>query len=94
MKESDNIELYLLSFETEMPQIGVEQDHWKSLITVRLTAKMKAYICDILGDPTSSYQERVMLACIRTTMAALGQQCYKDERRSENSAGVVLGVEP
>ena len=78
MKESDNIELYLQSFENEMTQIDVEQDRWKSLITVRLTAKMKAYICDIQRDPASSYQEikTCRLANAGLSQANASQHCF------------------
>ena len=51
MKESDGLELYLQSFENEMTQLEVNPDRWKALITVRLTPKMKGYICDIQQNP-------------------------------------------
>ena len=62
MKESDDLELYLQSFENEMTQLEVNPDRWKALITVRLTPKMKGYICDIQQNPASSYQD--VKACL------------------------------
>ena len=47
MKVSDNVELYIQSFENEMSQLEVSPDRWKALITVRLPTKLKGYICEL-----------------------------------------------
>ena len=62
IKDTDNVEIYIQSFENEMQQIGVLRDRSKALITVRLTPKLKAYICDLQQDSMSGYHE--IKACL------------------------------
>ena len=45
-----------------MQQISVLRDRWKALITVRLTPKLKACICDLQQDPMSEYDK--IKACL------------------------------
>ena len=62
IRDTDNVEFHLQSFENEMQQIDVPQDRWKALLTIHLTPKMKAYVCDLQKDPMSRYE--YMKACL------------------------------
>ena len=57
MRESENVELYLLSLENKMRHINFLVDEWKSLITVFLMARLKANIGELQCDPMSSYDD-------------------------------------
>ena len=56
MKDTDNIELFLQSFENEMTQYSCS-GLVEALVTIRWTPKMKAYRGEIQQDPMSTYAD-------------------------------------
>jgi len=61
-----------------MEQLEVQRERWKPLLTVRLTPKMKDYICDLQHDPESTYQElkTALLAHAGLTRAQAGNKWH------------------
>ena len=78
MKEGENVELYLQSFENELEQAGVAKEKWKSLITVRLTPKVKQFVGNLQRDPQAGYTEIKTRILIKAgiTSAEAGQQFF------------------
>ncbi len=57
MNEREDLELFIKSVESELPQEGVSKDRWKSALTARLMPKAKSTIKDLQVDSTATYDD-------------------------------------
>ncbi len=98
MKEGENVELYLQSFENELEQAGVAKEKWKSLVTVRLTPKVKQFVGDLQKDSKAGYTEIKTRILIKAgiTPAEAGQQLFNstiDGMRGKSSGEYLQHLE-
>ena len=98
MRDGENVELYLQSFENELEQAGVAKEKWKSLITVRLTPKVKQFIGDLQKDSKAGYSEIKARILIKAgiTPAEAGQQLFTstlDGMRAKSSGEYLQHLE-
>ncbi len=98
IKEGENVELYLQSFENELEQAGVAKEKWKSLVTVRLTPKVKRFVGDLQKDSKAGYTQIKTRILIKAgiTPAEAGQQLFNstiDGMRGKSSGEYLQHLE-
>ena len=72
MHRSDDIELYIQGFESELRQESYPQERWKAVLTSRLTLPMKKLIPDLQADPhlTFLHIKNRLLDCAAPRLAS------------------------
>ena len=94
LREGDDIEEYLIGLETELRQVDIPSEYWRSTLTSALTPAAKGLVQEYLADPSTTYddiandlQDAAGLDC-NTAMDLLMNSMEPKARNSNPSAFV------